>query len=92
MANDHADRAWLDSQKTLSATSFGLMKKSSLLSGIIAGLREVDRAIQNHDGHVNAGRPERARHGLREDTLRGLGGRESRRPRHPSQGRRGADE
>ena len=27
-----------------------------------------------------------------EDTLRGLGGREGRRPRHPPQGRRGTDE
>ena len=30
--------------------SFGLMKKSSLLSGSTT-------LIQNHDGHVNAGRP-----------------------------------
>jgi hypothetical protein len=51
-----------------------------------ARLRQVDHAIQNYDGHVNAGRPERARHGFREDTLRGLGGREGRRPRHPPQG------
>jgi hypothetical protein len=29
---------------------------------------------------------------FREDTLRGLGGREGRRPRHPPQGRRGTDE
>ena len=38
-----------------------------------------------------AGQSERAMD-FREDTLRGLGGREGRRPRHPPQGRRGTDE
>ena len=39
----------------------------------LASVREVDHAIQNYDGHVNAGGPERACHGFRKDTLRGLG-------------------
>ena len=48
-----------DSQKALSATSFDFIKKSSLLSGIISRVfGRLDHTIQNHDGYMNAGRPE----------------------------------
>ena len=81
-SNDHADGGCRVSQNAVSATSSGLMKKESGLSGMRLRVPlEVHHAVDDDERHVDARRPERPRHRLGERSLRRLGGRERRRAR-----------